>query len=505
MVTDPPPRRERRNLWATCAAQFLALAGMTAVLPLLPLYLQHIGVTDRATLKYWTGVLGAAPFAVAVFATPVWGALADRLGYKPMVVRSVFGIALSTVGMGLSSSPLALLGWRAVQGAVSGVFPAAVALVSALTPEARVGRSLALLQSARAGGALCGPLIGGVLADLVGIRGLFFGVGLLAAAAGLACAVLIEEPPRHPAHPAAATDAPSWRALLTARPLLGMLLLLTLFQAAVMCSWPTLALYVEQLGVERASVATTTGVVVFAAGLPSMLMATAWSRWGRRVGPLPALTASLLLSGAANLAMAAAAGLPMVLALRASAGAGVAGFIPLTFEWMNARASAGARPHGRARLDGDDGRQRHRSADGRLARRPRRPRRDLLGAGGDARRGRRDARPGPHPPVPRLSAVTQPRRLRYTGGAGPDPARRRRMKPISAILLATLCWAGAVVAQGRRRARRTSNGSAPGCRSAAAGWCSACDSTPRSCRRSARRPWCARAAAGAGRRAALRG
>jgi len=342
-AADAPTRQERLNLWATCAAQFLTLAGMTAVLPLLPLYLQHIGITDRATLKYWTGTLGAAPFAVAVFATPVWGALADRHGYKPMVVRSVFGLALSTAGMGLSSTPLALLAWRAVQGAVSGVFPAAVALVSAMTPERRIGRSLALLQSARAGGALCGPLIGGLLADLVGIRGLFFGVGLIAGLAGVVCAVLIAEPARAAVPHPRDVEAASARTLLAARPLLGMLVLLTLFQASVMCSWPTLALYVEQLGVEPGAVATTTGIVVFAAGLPAMLMATVWSRWGRIIGPMTALTISLLLSGAANLAMGWAASLPVVLALRAGAGAGVAGFVPLTFEWMNARAPAGAR------------------------------------------------------------------------------------------------------------------------------------------------------------------
>ena len=339
---EAPSRQERLNLWATCAAQFLTLAGMTAVLPLLPLYLQHIGVTDRATLKYWTGALGAAPFAVAVFATPVWGALADRLGYKPMVVRSVFGLAVATAGMGFSATPLALLGWRAVQGAVSGVFPAAVALVSAMTPERRLGRSLALLQSARAGGALCGPLIGGVLADLVGIRGLFFGVGVLAAAAGVVSALVITEP-AHVAATHGGAAATSSSALLTAPPLLAMLALLTLFQASVMTSWPTLALYVAQLGVERDAVATTTGIVVFAAGLPAMLMATVWSRFGRRVGPLPALTLSLLLSGAANLSMGMVAAMPAVLALRACAGAGVAGFVPLTFEWMNARAPAGAR------------------------------------------------------------------------------------------------------------------------------------------------------------------
>lgn len=342
-MSDQPPRQERLNLWATCAGQFLTLAGMTAVLPLIPLYLQHIGVHDRATLKYWTGAIGAAPFAVAVFATPLWGALADRLGYKPMVVRSVFGIAVSTVGMGLSSTPLALLIWRGVQGAVSGVFPAAVALVSALTPEARVGRSLALLQSARAGGALCGPLIGGVLADQVGLRGLFFAVGALSAVAAVVCALVIVEPPRRPVPLVAGATVSSARTLLAERGLVGMLLILLLFQASIMSSWPTLALYVEQLGVSRAAVATTTGLVVFAAGLPAMLMATAWSRLGRRIPPLAALTASLLVSGLANLAMSTASSLPAVFALRACAGAGMAGFVPLTFEWMNARAPADAR------------------------------------------------------------------------------------------------------------------------------------------------------------------
>lgn len=67
------PPHERANLWVVCTAQFLCLAGMTAVLPLLPLYLQQIGVDGRDDLRWWTGILGAAPFAVAVFATPMWG------------------------------------------------------------------------------------------------------------------------------------------------------------------------------------------------------------------------------------------------------------------------------------------------------------------------------------------------------------------------------------------------------------------------------------------------
>ncbi len=338
------PRRERLNLYATCAAQFLTLAGMTAVLPLIPLYLQDIGVTDRTTLKYWTGALGSAPFVVAVIATPIWGALADRVGYKPMVVRSVFGIALSTVGMGLSSTPLGLLGWRAVQGAVSGVFPAAVALITALTPEARISRALALLQTARAGGALCGPLLGGVLADLLGMRRLFFAAGAIAATTAIVCSLVIDEPRREPAaaHAAAAARR-DWRTLLAAPGLTGMLVLVAVFQAATMCAWPTLALFVEQLGVARDAVATTTGIVVFAAGLPAMLTTTLWARLGGRVGLRPALVGSLLLTGVANIAIGLTPRLGGVLALRAVAGLAMAGFVPLAFESMNAQTPAGSR------------------------------------------------------------------------------------------------------------------------------------------------------------------
>jgi DHA1 family multidrug resistance protein-like MFS transporter len=338
------PRHERANLWAICAAQFLTLGGMTAVLPLIPLYLQQIGVTDRAALKYWTGAIGSAPFAVAVFATPLWGALADRFGHKPMVVRSVFGIALATVGMGFAATPLALLGWRGVQGAVSGVFPAAVALVSALIPEARLSRSLAMLQSARAAGALCGPLIGGVLADVIGIRGLLCGVGGGAAATGVVCGAVLTDPTRAADHGAAGGDrALGWRDLLQARAVLGTLGLLVMYQAAIMCSWPTLALFVEHLGVAREAVATTTGLLVFAAGLPATAAATAWARIGQRVGIRRALAASLLLTGVANIAIGATGRLAPVFALRALAGLSMAGFIPLAFEWMHGATPPGGR------------------------------------------------------------------------------------------------------------------------------------------------------------------
>lgn len=341
-------REERLNLAVLCTAQYLALAGMTSLLPLLPLYLQEIGVSDPARLRYWTGVLGAAPFAIAVFVTPLWGALADRVGHKPMVVRSVAGIAATAIGMGLARSPAALLGWRGFQGAVSGVFPAAVALLTSWTPEARVGRALAILQSGRAAGALSGPLIGGVLADLFGIRALFFGVGAVVATAALCCALLLRERGgaggRVSARSAVPEPAPRWRDLLADPLVRRTLVSIAAFQAMVMASWPTLALYVAEFGVARDALATTTGLVIFAAGLPTLLLATSWAAVARRFTAARVFAWGLFASGVGNFAVGAfSERLWALVALRTLAGVAMAGVVPLAFQQIGGRAPAGSR------------------------------------------------------------------------------------------------------------------------------------------------------------------
>ena len=109
LIDSVTPRHERANLWVICAAQFLTLGGMTAVLPLIPLYLQQIGVSDPEALKIPGDRL--CTVCRGGIRPPLWGML-DRFGYKPMVVRSV-STAFATIG-GVRG-PLALLA-----GAASG-------------------------------------------------------------------------------------------------------------------------------------------------------------------------------------------------------------------------------------------------------------------------------------------------------------------------------------------------------------------------------------------------
>ena len=337
------PAQERLNLVVLCASQFLTLAGMTAVLPLLPLYLGEVGVTGSTELRWWTGALGSAPFAIAVFATPIWGELADRVGYKPMVVRSVTGIALVTAGMGVAHSPDTLLGWRCLQGVVSGVFPAAVALLTAATPASRSGRALAHLQSWRAAGALAGPPLGGLRADVFGIRPVFFAASAVAGVTALACFAVLEEPARSPRHRAAG-PASGFRDVLASREMLVLLGATIVFQMAALAWWPNLAFFVEKIGVPRDTVASTTGFIVLASGLPSTLLPPLWHRLTQRCPMRWLLVVSLAGVGVANVATGLAGQhLASVVGWRLVAGIFAAGFVPLSFQWMNTLAPEGSR------------------------------------------------------------------------------------------------------------------------------------------------------------------
>ncbi|MFC4075648.1 MFS transporter [Salinithrix halophila] len=187
-------RRSFRALWFS---QFISIAGLTVVVPLLPFYMEELGAHGDAN-RWWTGLALAAPAITLCLSSPIWGRIGDRWGRKWMVVRAVFGLSVSVAFMGVAQTPLQFLFWRLVQGSFGGVVDAAAAFAGCQAPEKARGKSLGFLQSATAAGSLVGPLIGGLLADLWGFRPLFWLMGGLTAVAGLIAMIVLKEPAREP-------------------------------------------------------------------------------------------------------------------------------------------------------------------------------------------------------------------------------------------------------------------------------------------------------------------
>ena len=169
----------RRNLFVLWLTQILAASGFGFTAPFLPFYIQELGVTDPKALSLWVGLLTAAPAIGTGIMAPVWGHLADRYGKKLMILRSTGAGAVAFGLLGLATSVQLALALRVLQGFFTGVVAAAAALVASSTPDTKQASSLGFLSSATFIGVSVGPALGGVVAELVGVRKSFLYGALL--------------------------------------------------------------------------------------------------------------------------------------------------------------------------------------------------------------------------------------------------------------------------------------------------------------------------------------
>src|SRR5579859_2517311 len=96
----------RSVLVAVCIAQATAIVGFDFTLPFIPLYLQHdLGIHGLGHIALWAGVIGFGPAIPATIFGPMWGRLADRLGYRFMLLRAMSCASLILATMAFVPSP----------------------------------------------------------------------------------------------------------------------------------------------------------------------------------------------------------------------------------------------------------------------------------------------------------------------------------------------------------------------------------------------------------------
>jgi len=270
----------RKNLYIIWIAKFIAMMGMSLVVPFLPFFVRELGVQDQADVAMWSGLVFSGPFFLSFIMTPIWGSLGDRYGRKFMVVRAIFGLGISQFLMAFAQSVEMLFLLRMLQGAISGFIAAALALVASTTPRERSGYAIGLLQSAIAGGNVVGPLIGGTLADTFGFRPIFFIVAALCTIAGVFIVIFVTEErtgkeaqePRH-------SVTSNYRHSFQSKPIRTALSIIFFSQVAMYMIQPIFALYVEYLETDPNYLATIAGATFSVAGL-FMVISSPW--WGRR-------------------------------------------------------------------------------------------------------------------------------------------------------------------------------------------------------------------------------
>jgi DHA1 family multidrug resistance protein-like MFS transporter len=285
----------KQNLRAVWFTELIAIVGFAVVIPILPLYLRHLGLEGERETRLWSGLIFSAHSVTMAIFSPIWGALSDRYGRKVMVERAMFGGAATMVIMGFARTPVQLTLLRAVQGALTGTVTAATTLVAASAPEERVGYALGTLQMAIYVGASAGPLLGGLVADTLGYRAAFFLTGGLLLVAAVAVLIFVREPlksetvARNPttADGARALHRRAWRHLapvVGSAPILGVLAIRLLMKVGSRLPRPTLPLFVEALNPPNTRVATMTGLITAAGALGGAIGGRQLGKLSDRIG-----------------------------------------------------------------------------------------------------------------------------------------------------------------------------------------------------------------------------
>jgi MFS family permease len=191
----------RRIVALSGTVVFLDAMLFGAIIPLLP----HFADTyDLSKLE--AGLLLGAYGAGSLVGGIPGGLLVGRIGPKRGVLAGLAVLSLASLGFALSGSAFALGLSRFVQGVSSATtWAGALAWVAVSVPRERRGQALGTVFGLAVLGFVMGPMFGG-FADLVGIRGSFVTIALVAA--GLVAALAGVRPaPHEPPSPGAIARA----------------------------------------------------------------------------------------------------------------------------------------------------------------------------------------------------------------------------------------------------------------------------------------------------------
>ena len=292
-----------RNQIAVTAVAFVGFTGYTLVMPFLALYVRELGVSRDADVALWTGLaLGVTPLITALCA-PFWGRIGDRYGNKILVQRSLLSFIFVMIAMASVTQPWHLVALRAIQGLVAGYGGLTIAMVAMSVPRERMAHAIGVVQTAQRMGPAVGPIIGGILVPLVGLRGSFCAAAGIYVVAFLMITTMYAEPARQAAG-GRRSGGVRFGNVLAFENFVVLMAVIFCLQLVDRSFGPILALHLEQLGYVQLSILSGVlfSVLAVSGALGHQLAATLLRTQSPR-----AVIAGAALAGAGGMSIFAAA------------------------------------------------------------------------------------------------------------------------------------------------------------------------------------------------------
>ena len=328
----------KRTVYISLVCVFCTAFGVSQLAPILPLYFHDLGVQTPEAMSLWSGLATGATYIIVCLAAPFWGRVADKKGRKITLIRSSFGMALCNILIAFQTTPEGVVLIRLVQGLVSGFYSASITLIASESPIERTGWALGLLASANLAGSLIGPLLGGYIADTVGIRNDFIIVGTLMGLAGVLATIFIHEnyvPQPNP-------EKLSIRKLKEQIPEFNSIVALCvasfIYAICIMSLQPVISVYIKGIvPSDTENLAFIAGAVFSAMGIAQLMSSSPLGKLVDKIGPRKVLVISLIYVGILNIPQAYVSDVYQLAIIRFLQGFGLGGMLPALNTYLSSK------------------------------------------------------------------------------------------------------------------------------------------------------------------------
>ena len=328
----------KRTVYISLVCVFCTAFGVSQLAPILPLYFHDLGVQTPEAMSLWSGLATGATYIIVCLAAPFWGRVADKKGRKITLIRSSFGMALCNALIAFQTTPEGVVLIRLIQGLVSGFYSASITLIASESPIERTGWALGLLASANLAGSLIGPLLGGYIADTVGIRNDFIIVGTLMGLAGVLATIFIHEnyvPQPNP-------EKLSLRKLKEQIPEFNSIVALCvasfIYAICIMSLQPVISVYIKGIvPSDTENLAFIAGAVFSAMGIAQLMSSSPLGKLVDKIGPRKVLVVSLIYVGILNIPQAYVSDVYQLAIIRFLQGFGLGGMLPALNTYLSSK------------------------------------------------------------------------------------------------------------------------------------------------------------------------
>ena len=328
----------KRTVYISLVCVFCIAFGVSQLAPILPLYFHDLGVQTPEAMSLWSGLATGATYIIVCLAAPFWGRVADKKGRKITLIRSSFGMALCNVFIAFQTTPEGVVLIRLIQGLVSGFYSASITLIASEAPIERTGWALGLLASANLAGSLIGPLLGGYIADTVGIRNDFIIVGIIMGLAGVLATIFIHENYVPKPNPKKLSIRKLKEQIPEFNSIVALCVASFIYAICIMSLQPVISVYIKGIvPSDTENLAFIAGAVFSAMGIAQLMSSSPLGKLVDKIGPRKVLVISLVYVGILNIPQAYVTDVYQLALIRFLQGFGLGGMLPALNTYLSSK------------------------------------------------------------------------------------------------------------------------------------------------------------------------